>query len=319
MTGERPGASIEPAHAEGVLSHMSVHALINDGLLAKLELIEVAFRRAQRGRPEGERSGPLHGGRIEFADYREYSPGDDFRHVDWNVLSRTDDLVVKQFEREEQYLLCLLLDRSASMGFPADSAAPSKLEYGAACLAALAYVALAAHHRVEVASFADGRCEWFPAGSDKNGVFGLIDHLGKLEAGGTTSIATALEETFERSREKCLIVLASDLFDEERPRGILSTLAARGFDISLIHTLSREETEPAVRGRMRLRDAETGETVPLRITDAAAAAYAAALRDFGERWGRFCRKHDIRFLSTTTDVPFEDFVMKYLRHGGLVR
>jgi len=114
-------------------------------------------------------------------------------------------------------------------------------------------------------------------------------------------------------------VLASDLFDEERPRGILSTLAARGFDISLIHTLSREETEPAVRGRMRLRDAETGETVPLRITDAAAAAYAAALRDFGERWGRFCRKHDIRFLSTTTDVPFEDFVMKYLRHGGLVR
>ena len=296
-----------------------MNALINKGLLAKLELIEIAFRRAQRGRPEGERSGPLHGGRIEFADYREYSPGDDFRHVDWNVLSRTDDLVVKQFEREEQYTLCLLLDRSASMGFPSDSPDPTKLEYGAACVAALAYVALSAHHRVEVASFADGRCEWLPAASDKNGIFGLIDHLGKLEAGGATSIATALEETFERSRQKCLIVLVSDLFDEERPRGILSTLAARGFDISLIHTLSREETEPSFRGRMRLRDAETGERVSVRITDAAAAAYASALRDFGERWSRFCGKHDIRFLSTTTDAAFEDFVMQYLRHGGLVR
>ena len=298
---------------------MSPNALINKGLLAKLELIEIAFRRAQRGRPEGERSGPLHGGRIEFADYREYSPGDDFRHVDWNVLSRTDDLVVKQFEREEQYTICLLLDRSASMGFPSDGSDPTKLEFGAACVAALAYVALSAHHRVEVASFADGRCEWLPAASDKNGIFGLIDHLGKLEAGGTTSIATALEETFERAREKCLVVLVSDLFDEERPRGILSTLAARGFDISLIHTLSREETEPDLRGRMKLRDAETGERVSVRITDAAASAYATALRDFGERWSQFCGKHDIRFLSTTTDLPFEDFVMKYLRHGGLVR
>ena len=315
----RAGASSEPTGGGNVSRSMSPNALIGEDLLAKLELLEVAFRRAQRGRPEGERSGPHHGGRIEFADYREYSPGDDFRHVDWNVLSRTDDLVVKQFEREEQYLVYLLLDRSASMDFPRDNDSPTKLEYGAACLAALAYVGLAAHHRVEIASFAGGRCDWFSAGSDKSGVFGLIDHLGKLEAGGATSIADALEEAFERSREKCLIVLVSDLFDEERPRGILSTFAARGFDISIVHVLAREETEPEARGRIRLRDAETGEAVSLRITDAAAAAYRKALRDFGERWSSFCGKHDIRFLSTTTDVPFEDFVMKYLRHGGLVR
>jgi hypothetical protein len=83
--------------------------------------------------------------------------------------------------------------------------------------------------------------------------------------------------------------------------------------------LSREEVEPDVRGRIRLRDAETGEAFSLRLTDAAAARYRRALRDFGEDWSRFCSAHDLRFLATTTDVPFEDFVMRYLRRGGLVR
>jgi len=298
---------------------MSPRALINADLLAKLERLDVAFRRAQRGRPEGERSAPHRGGRIEFADYREYSPGDDFRHVDWNVLSRTDDLVVKQFEREEQYLVCLLLDRSASMGFPCDGAEPTKLEYGAACLAALAYIALAAGHRVETGFFADGRTDWLPVGSDKNAIFGLIDRLAGVDAAGRTSVGPAIEDVFERSREKRLLVLLSDLLDDGEPHPVLSTLTARGFDVSVVQVLSHEEAQPTVRGRIRLRDAETGETLSVRLTDGVVAAYAEALRDLGERWSAFCGRHDVRFLSTTTDVPFEDFVMRYLRHGGLVR
>ncbi len=298
---------------------MAKKSLIDSGLLSKLERLEVAFRRAQRGRPDGERSGPHHGGRVEFADYREYSPGDDVRYVDWNVLGRTDDLVVKQFEREEQYLMLLLLDCSGSMGFPSDGGAPTKLEYGAACLAALAYIGLAAKHRVEFAAFAAGRSEWFPVGSDKSRIFGLLDRMARLDAGGTTCIAAALEQAFQRSPARRLIVLASDLFDEERSRDLLGALAGRGFDVSVIHVLSREEVEPAVRGRLRLRDAESGEVVQLRVTEGAVAKYREALRDFGERWGAFCGRHDIRLLSTTTDAPFEDFVMRYLRHGGLVR
>jgi len=298
---------------------MTARSLISPNLLGKLERLEVAFRRAQRGRPEGERSGAHHGGRIEFADYREYSPGDDFRHVDWNVLSRTDDLVVKQFEREEEYLVTLLLDCSASMGFPRGDGSPTKLEYGAACLAALAYIAMAAGHRVEMASFAGASVEWFPVGADKGRIFALIDHLAGLESAGATCTAAALEEAFERSAERRLAVLISDLFDEGRSQRTLAMLAAKGFDLSVIHVLSRDELEPEARGRIRLRDAETGEAVSLRITDAAAARYRRALRDFGERWSAFCGKHDIRFLSTASDVPFEDFIMTYLRHGGLVR
>jgi uncharacterized protein (DUF58 family) len=298
---------------------MSANSLINADLLGKLELLEVAFRRAQRGRPEGERSGAHRGGRIEFADYREYSPGDDFRHVDWNVLSRTDDLVVKQFEREEQYQVCLLLDRSASMGFPQDNSAPTKLEYGAACLAALGYIALAARHRVELGAFADGETEWFPVGADKERIFGLIDYLGKLTPAGGTATSDALEALAERSREKCLAVLVTDLLDGDHAQGVITALAAKGFDLSIIHVVSKEEVEPMVRGRTVLRDAETGRAVPLRITDASAAAYGKAFREFGEQWSAVCRKHGVRFLSTTTDVPFEDFVMSYLRHGGLVR
>jgi uncharacterized protein (DUF58 family) len=302
-----------------VAETMSEKLLMNAELLSRLERLEMAFRRAQRGRPDGERSGLHRGGRIEFADYREYSPGDDFRHIDWNVLSRTDDLVVKQFEREEQYRVDLLLDCSASMGFPRDGSAPTKLEYGAACLAALGYIALAGRHRVEVGAFTEGRVEWFPVGADKERVFDLIDYLGRLEPAGDLTADAALESLAERSRERALAVLASDLLGGERTAGVIAGLAARGFDLSIIHVVSREEVEPTVRGRTVLRDAETGQAVPLNITDAAAAAYRAAFREFGERWNVLCRKHDVRFLSTTTETPFEDFVMTYLRHGGLVR
>jgi uncharacterized protein (DUF58 family) len=298
---------------------MSTEPLISQDLLGKLERLDVAFRRAQRGRPEGERSGTRHGGRIEFADYREYSPGDDFRHIDWNVLSRTGDLVVKQFQREEQYLIAFMLDASGSMGFPRDSSDPSKLEYGAACLAALAYVGLAAGHRIETGFFADDRCDWTPSAAGRSAVFGLIDRLAKLKPAGGTAIASALEQAAERWREPCLLVVISDLLDTERWQAPLASLTARGYDASLIQVLSRDEVEPQPSGRVRLRDAETGEALSLRVTRQAAAAYSAALRELGERQAEFCRRHGIRLVSTTTDVPFEDFVMRYLLREGLVR
>jgi len=298
---------------------MARTTLITRDLLAKLERLEVAFRRAQRGRPDGERSGTHHGGRIEFADYRDYSPGDDFRYVDWNVLSRTDDLVVKQFAREEQYLIYLLLDRSASMGCSATSGLTGKLDYGAACLAALAYLGLAGGHRVELCAFADGRCDWFPAGADKSGIFGLLDRLAALRPGGTTCLDLALEEAYSRARDRCCVIAISDLFDADAAQRPLAALAAKGLDLSLVHVLAPDEVHPTLRGRVRLRDAETGQALSLRLTDVAVTGYRDALRDFGERWAAFCGKHDIRFLATTTDVPFEDFVMRYLRRGGLIR
>jgi uncharacterized protein (DUF58 family) len=307
---------------------MSSSGLLGPDLLPRLERLELAFRRAQRGRPEGRRSGEHHGGRIEFADYRDYAPGDDFRYVDWNVLGRTDSLVVKQFEREEQYLLLLVLDASGSMGFPRNQTAgggPTKLDYAAACLAALAYVAMAAGHRVELAVCAGGQCEWSAVGADKARIAPLLDRLAGLEAGGETDLAGALREAAERSRERCLLVLASDLLVPETVaesgsvQDVLATLAGRGYDLSVIHVVSRDEVEPPMRGRMVLRDSETGAAMPLRITDAVAAAYGRAFREFGERWAAFCGRHGMRFLSTTTAVPFEDFVMRYLRQGGLVR
>jgi uncharacterized protein (DUF58 family) len=330
---------------------MSPSRLLGPDLLPRLERLEVAFRRVQRGRPEGRRSGEHRGGRIEFADYRDYAPGDDFRYVDWNVLGRTDSLVVKQFEREEQYLLLLLLDASGSMGFPTDARrssvgpgsggpgggrGPTKLEYAAASVAALAYVAMAAGHRVELAACSDGACSWSVVGADKSRIVPLIDQLGALEASGRTDLALALREAAERSRERCLLVLASDLLvagadghggaaagapglGRSVAQDVLASLAGRGYDCSVIHVVSPDEIDPPMRGRMILRDAESATTTTLRITDAAAAAYRRAFREHGERWAAFCGRHGVRFLSTTTAVPFEDFVMRYLRQGGLVR
>ena len=291
-------------------------ALLDKTLISKLERLEISFRRAQRGLPEGGRSSPRHGGRIEFADYRQYSPGDDFRHVDWNVLSRTGEIFVKEFEREERYLIYLLVDKSASMAFPESGS--TKYEYAAACAAALGYIGLCAGHQIETCAF-NADCTWYTAGADKKGIFGLIDFLSGMRPEGMTALAPALQKAYERAGEKCLVVLFSDLLDEGRAQQALAALASRGCDISVVQILSRDEIEPQARGRVLFRDAETGTAVPMQISDADAAAYREELRGFGERWSAFCGKHDIRFLSTATDVPFEDFVMDYLRRGGLVR
>lgn len=291
--------------------------LLNKDLLPKLERLEVAFRRAQRGRPDGERSSSHHGGRIEFADYRQYAPGDDFRTIDWNVLSRTDEIVVKQFEREEQYRISLILDASASMDFPRGGV--TKLEYAAACLASLAYIGLASHHQIELAACAQGRCDWFTVGSEKEKIFNLLTRLEQVSASGGTDISGALQAAYDRAREQSLIIVFTDLLGDARAQETLGALASRGCDISIVHVVSREEVDPSERGRMILRDAETGQKITARITDAAAAKYKEKFREHCEGWSDFAAKHDIRFLPAVTDAPFEDFVLRYLRHGGLVR
>ena len=290
--------------------------LFDDEFLRKLDLLHILFKRNVRGRREGDRPGRRRGGRAEFADYREYSPGDDLRYVDWNVYGRTERLFIKEFTKHEAVLGCVLVDSSASMGF----GQPAKFHYARRLAAALAYLALADGNEAQLGAFAGGQVAWSARLVGKPEVASLAAFLEPIEARDTTDVLAALRAFRERVHERSLVILISDLFAETdaAQRG-LRLLGSQRFDLIVLHVLSPQELHPRAAGTARLLDGETGDAEDLVIDETALRLYADRLNAFCEQWRGFCRRHDIRYVQASTATPFEECVLDTLRQGGLVR
>ena len=289
--------------------------LFDDEFLRKLRHLEVIFRRSLIGRGEGTRIGDQRGGRIEFRDFREYAPGDDFRNIDWNVLGRTDRLFVKEFAREEQLQLCVLVDASASM----DYGAPSKFDYARRFALAMAYLGLIARNEVRVSGFAEHMAVPTRWVADPRHIPQVMEYLERLEASGPTAIEQSLRDFYEINPRRCLVIVVSDLLDTTQSRRALRLLASRGFDICIFHVLHPDEVHPPFGGRLRLRDAESGSRREVWFEGEELETYLKIVGEFREEWREFCCAHGMRFFSAATDTPFEELMLKYLRVGGLVR
>ncbi|NQT86830.1 DUF58 domain-containing protein [bacterium] len=289
--------------------------LFDDDFLRKLDLLQIVFRRNIVGRREGDRAGQRRGGRTEFADYREYTPGDDPRYLDWNIYGRTGRLFIKEFTHEESARVCVLVDTSASMTF----GTPPKLPHALRLAAAFAHLGLVAGNEAEIGSVADGRIQWSKLFAGRPDIQGITAFLESIEPGGGTDLHEALRAFHERVRQRALVVLISDLLDESDLRRALRLLASRRHDLVLLHVLSPQELSPPPAGTVRLVDAETGDAQNMEVDVEALGHYAAALNAFVEDWRTFCQRHDIRTAHTSTATPFEACVLDTLRHGGLVR
>jgi len=289
--------------------------LFDPEFLRKLDLLEIIFRRNVVGRREGDRPGVSRGGRTEFADFREYSPGDDLRYLDWNVYARTERLFVKEFTKQEAVLVCVLLDASGSMAF----GEPRKLLYAKRLAAALAYLALVGKNETQLGAFASGQVRWSPRFAGRPDIQSLAAFLGPVEAGGTTDVQAALRSFSERVAERSLVILVSDLLEDGEGRRGLRLLGSRRFDLAVLHVLSPQELHPPAAGSVRLADGETGRVQDLVVDDGALRLYGDRLNAFCEGWRAFCERHDIRYVQASTATPFEECVLAYLRRGGLVR
>jgi uncharacterized protein (DUF58 family) len=289
--------------------------LFDDDFLRKLDLLEITFRRNIVGRKEGDRAGQQRGGRTEFADYREYSPGDDPRYVDWNIYGRTGHLFIKEFTREESARVCVLVDASASMGF----GTPPKLHQALRLAAAFAHLAVVAGHEAELAVATDGATQWSQRFAGRPDIQGITAFLHSARAAGLTDLEAALRGFHERVRQRALLVVVSDLLDESDSRRALRLLASRRHDLVLVHVLSPQELSPPAAGTVRLVDCETTATQNLEVDAAALGRYALALNAFVEDWRAFCQRHDVRYVHTSSAASFEECMLDTLRHGGLVR
>lgn len=283
--------------------------------LKKLELLSILSKKVFKGRIKGERRSLRKGTSVEFADYRNYAMGDDFRYIDWNIYGRLDRLFLKLFEEEEDLFIYLLLDRSKSMDF----GNPKKIDYAKRVTAALGYIGLAKMDRVAATSFSSGIKENFRPTRGRGEIFRLFDFLSRIEAEGETLMTAALKEYVLNERRAGLAVVISDFLSTDGYEDALKYLLSKRFDIFVLHLLSPEEQEPDFRGDLRLVDSETGEVREISLGEGTMRGYRNVLRSFCNGLKSYCRQRGITYVRAGTQVPFEELILKYLRTGGLIK
>src|SRR5262245_21319671 len=251
---------------------MSTNAvLFDDEFLKKLEYLNIVSKRVFAGQFKAERRTRKYGAGLEFADYRAYVSGDDFRRLDWKAYLRLNRLILKLFEEEEDLPIYFFVDCSQSMNY----GQPAKLDYGRRVAAALCYIGLANLDRVNVISFADGLKSELPPQRGKGRIFKIFRFLTEITAGGDTDAKSSFKSYCTETRRRGLAVVISDFFDSHGFEGALDILRHFRHDIFVIHITSHEEIDPGLRGELLLVDAENNTTREITITPSLLSAYKA--------------------------------------------
>ncbi len=284
--------------------------------LARLERLTLLSRRVLAGQLQGERRSPKRGQSIEFADFRPYTRGDDFRRIDWNAYARLERLFVKLFVEEEDLTVHLLVDTSRSM----DWGAPNKLRFAKQAAAALGYVALHGLDRVTVTAFAPQgeAAPRFPARRGKAAAPALFDFLETLPLSPRTDLGSRLGRYAFQAGRRGPALLFSDLLDPTWRDG-LHALAARGFEVTVLHILAPQERDPDLHGDLKLRDAESGETLELSIDGGALGRYRRTLAAWEREISAFCQGRGILYLPVSSDTPLETLLFAHLAARGVVK
>jgi uncharacterized protein (DUF58 family) len=288
--------------------------ILDPTFLKKLERLSLATRRPFAGQMKGEKRSVKRGTSIEFADYREYTPGDDLRYVDWNTAARMDKMFLKLFVEEEDLYLALLMDTSKSMDF----GNPKKLAYSVKLAAALGYIGLSNYDRVSVQTYAASLGSPMPTMRGKSGVLPLFRYLERATSAGGTNFGESLRRFASTSRNKGVAIVFSDFFDPNWQPG-LKALLARGYQVAVLHVLGEDEIHPTLLGDLRIIDSETNESKEMSVNPQLLARYQLTFDAFCTEIEAFCHRYGIDYLRASTALPFEDLILKYMRQGGLVK
>ena len=287
--------------------------LMDAEFMKKIERLSIASKKLFQGTMKGKRRSVKRGSSVEFADYRDYQLGDDFRFIDWNIYARLNKLLLKTFVEEENIYIHILLDVSRSMAF----GTPSKLEYGKRIAAALSYIALVELDMVAMTTFAEKLIGQPRPMRGRDRIFALLDFLENAQPSQETLMDAAFRRYALTATHPGVAVIISDfLVPRDNYEEGLKTLIHRGFDVNVIQIMSKEELHPPLSGELKLQDAETGETKEVTVTDRMLEKYQGRLTDFCQNLGQFCAKNNVTYLRASTDLPFEDLMLRTLRRAG---
>jgi uncharacterized protein (DUF58 family) len=301
------------------------NSLLTPDLLRRLEQFQLLAARRAKSSARGERRSRARGQSVEFADYRSYVHGDDFRHLDWNLYGRLERLFLKLYEEERELPVRIFLDASESMTF----GEPRKFDFARQVAAAIGYVALCGFDRVSVIPFPaaadDGQTdrtartlELAARGAlrsvrGRKSAMQFFQNLGALTAGGPADLNEALRRGALEARQAGLAVVLSDFLDPAGYEVGLNALVGRGFQVDIVQILSPEELSPATFGDLRLVDSETGAMQEVTFGRYRMKAYQQTVQNFLQRQREFCQSRGINFFTASSNTALEELLLKQLR------
>lgn len=295
---------------------MSGSDLFDPAFLTSLEALRLVARRVPAGGRHGEQRSAARGMGIEFTDVRPYTPGDDFRAIDWHVFQRLDKLFLRLYLEEQDLPVYFLIDQSRSMSLPGPGGAERR-RTALQAVAALSYVALQHLDRVAIFPFAGEELAPLPGTSGRAGFQRVLDYLERLPQGTETRLSEALTRFAHRRLRRGLLVLVSDYLDPRGPDAWLPVLSAIPHRPLLLRTALVGEDRPALRGPIEVVDCETGTTLALEADDALVARYAQAHAAFVRQLEDFCRGRGAGMLHLVAGLPTVPQLARLFTQGVL--
>lgn len=289
---------------------MSRPHVVTPSELSALRDLELVTRTTVEGLRQGLHRSPFHGYSAEFSQYRHYRPGDDLKYVDWKALARTNRLYTRQFRETTNLNALFVIDVSRSMDYPQGKPKGSKFALAQAVTAILGTLVLDQGDGAGVLAV-DERVHLVPPRSGHHHLRIFLSEVATLAPTGTAPVYEALRRAGSVLNRRGLVVLVSDLYEEERTLADVSRLARMGHDVVVIHTLSRDELTLGVGGAMEMVDLESGRTLMVQASTVR-ASYVSAVHAWIDSIERKVTREGLEYLRLVTDEPLEPALRRFL-------
>lgn len=311
--------SISTAPVRRIKRPERIDELIDSQLMAKLDQLDVVSRKIFTGKLQGERRSKRRGQSVEFADYRNYVPGDDLRYIDWNVYGRLDQLFLKLFLEEEDLSLWIVIDCSESMNY----GDPDKLIFAQMLAMALGYIGLVNYNRVTLTSFSGDGLDRLSnlRGRRKTQQMGqwILD---REPTGGSDFDGAMKNVALSREGRGVMVILSDFMLKSGYEKG-LRYLMGGGFDTFAMQIFSPQEVDPvatnALSGDLKLRDSEDGNIAEVTISGALLNRYKENMNAYCGTLRDYCVRRSMMHMVLRSDMSMETLVLDYLRKRGLLK
>jgi uncharacterized protein (DUF58 family) len=284
--------------------------LLDPDAVSKGDALGLMARKIVEGYRVGEHRSPFQGFAIEFAQHREYTPGDDTRHLDWKVFGRSERYYIRQYEQDTNFVANIVLDGSASMNY--GSGKLSKLQYGKVFAACLAHVILTQRDAVALAMVGEEIQEYLPRTDNQQRIRHIMQRLAAFQGKGGTRLGNSLQQVARQTSRRGIVIIISDLFDDEE--GLASGLerfAFSGNEVIVFQTLDSHELTFPFDGTWEFRNLEGEDHLKIAPED----YRKAYLKNFGEfqtRIRRMCEKFRAHYVLADTSKSLAETLSGYL-------
>jgi uncharacterized protein (DUF58 family) len=297
---------------------MSRTHVVSPSELSALRDLELLARTTVEGLRQGLHRSPFHGYSAEFSQYRHYRPGDDLKYVDWKAFGRTDRLYSRQFRETTNMGALFVLDVSRSMAFP--EVGQSKFALARAAAAVLATLVIDQGDAAGLLAISEpttAGTHYVPARSGRHHLHVCLAELARLTTAGAEGVSSGLKRAAAVLRRRGLVVVISDLYEEEVALAEIRRMARMGHDVVVVHVMSREELTLPAGTATEFEDLETGRTI-VTNADAVARSYAANVQTFLTRMESAVTREGLDYLRLVTGEPLEPALRRFLvgRRGG---